>query len=517
ARQPGQGFIAAAYRHRMSRALDPQLHTHVVAANLTKGPDDRFTALFGAPLYQAAKTAGYLYQAHLRAEVRDRLGLRWGPVRKGAAELAGVPTDVLDEFSRRRHEMERAAAEGGFSLSTKRSAEAAAVDTRERKQYGIDTHTWREEIEARAAEHGLDREAVQDLIAREGAGQRIDGGDDVDPEILGRRLAADDGLTERANTFDRRPVLQAYAEAAAQGARVGAIGFRADQFCGRGDVLQLRGRQFTTAGLVDCERRLVVAAVGRAGEGCAAIPAGASDSLLADLERTPSAAQTDVVRGVATDGHGVSVVEALAGTGKTYAAGALREIYEASGHVVLGVAPTARAARELTEQAGIPARTIDRMLIDIEQFALPIPPGSVIVLDEAGMAPTRLTTRLLEHAADAGAKVIAFGDSRQLPSVFAGGWLRAVGERIGSLRLTEVLRQRSPDERRALAALHEGIPRKYLRWAEGNDRIELCGADTRDGRAIERWAAAVEAHGPAQGVMIARDNDTRHGLNALAR
>ena len=143
---PGEGLIAAAYRHRMSRALDPQLHTHVVAANLARGPDGRFTALYGTALYRAAKTGGYLYQAHLRAEISERLGLEWGPVRKGAAELKDVPPAALEEFSRRRHEMQRAAAEGGFSLGSKRSAEAAAVDTRERKQYGVETHTWREEI-----------------------------------------------------------------------------------------------------------------------------------------------------------------------------------------------------------------------------------------------------------------------------------------------------------------------------------------------------------------------------------
>ena len=126
----------------------------------TRGPDGRFTALNGTPLYRAAKTAGYLYQAHLRAEISDRLGLEWGPVSKGAAELKDVPRGALEEFSRRRHEMERAAAEGGFSLGSKRSAEAAAVDTRERKQYGIETHTWREEIQARAAEHGLGRDEI---------------------------------------------------------------------------------------------------------------------------------------------------------------------------------------------------------------------------------------------------------------------------------------------------------------------------------------------------------------------
>ena len=65
----GGGFVAAAFRHRSSRAGDPLLHTHVVVANGTRGPDGRWTALDGRPLYRHAKTAGYLYQAVLRAEL----------------------------------------------------------------------------------------------------------------------------------------------------------------------------------------------------------------------------------------------------------------------------------------------------------------------------------------------------------------------------------------------------------------------------------------------------------------
>ena len=42
-REVGEGFVAAAYRHRMSRAEDPQLHTHVVAANMARGADGRWT------------------------------------------------------------------------------------------------------------------------------------------------------------------------------------------------------------------------------------------------------------------------------------------------------------------------------------------------------------------------------------------------------------------------------------------------------------------------------------------
>jgi len=91
----GSGFVAAAFRHRMSRAGDPQLHTHVLVANLVKTPDGRWRTLDGQRLYRRAKTAGYLYQAHLRAELTRKLGVSWREVHRGAAEIAGVPDETL--------------------------------------------------------------------------------------------------------------------------------------------------------------------------------------------------------------------------------------------------------------------------------------------------------------------------------------------------------------------------------------------------------------------------------------
>ena len=52
-----RGVIAAAFPHRSSRAGDPQLHTHVLVANLAQGPDGRYSALHGSHLYRQAKTA----------------------------------------------------------------------------------------------------------------------------------------------------------------------------------------------------------------------------------------------------------------------------------------------------------------------------------------------------------------------------------------------------------------------------------------------------------------------------
>lgn len=69
--------------------------------------------------------------------------------------------------------------------------------------------------------------------------------------------------------------------------------------------------------------------------------------------------------------------------------------------------------------------------------------------------------------------MIAIGDGGQLASVQAGGWLRAVGERVGAHRLTQVMRQRDPRERAALARLHADDPAAYLGWADNHQRIAV--------------------------------------------
>ena len=133
--EQANGFVAAAFRHRTSRAGDPQLHTHVLIANLGRGPDGRWSALDGRRLYTHARTASFLYQAVLRGELSRSLHVQWTPVRDGIAEIDGVPREVLRAFSRRRADIEAALKQRG--LSGGRAAEAAALATRRTKSAPI--------------------------------------------------------------------------------------------------------------------------------------------------------------------------------------------------------------------------------------------------------------------------------------------------------------------------------------------------------------------------------------------
>ena len=98
------GYLAAAFTHRTSRARDPQLHTHVlVSTKVRASSDGAWLALDGGELFEVQKAAGLVYKAGLRAELSTRLGVAWATVdAKGGAEIVGVPAGLVEHFSKRR-------------------------------------------------------------------------------------------------------------------------------------------------------------------------------------------------------------------------------------------------------------------------------------------------------------------------------------------------------------------------------------------------------------------------------
>lgn len=161
---PVSGALAAGFTHAVSRRLDPHLHTHVLVANLVEGVDGRWSALDARGLYLEALTAGYLYQAHLRSELTERLGVGWTPVHKGTADVKGVDPEVIAGFSSRKAEIERHLAERGLSGS--RSRKIAAAVTRPAKDTEVTLDELRTRWIERAGRLGLDVAAIVPPPAR---------------------------------------------------------------------------------------------------------------------------------------------------------------------------------------------------------------------------------------------------------------------------------------------------------------------------------------------------------------
>lgn len=99
-------WIIATYRHDTSRELDPQLHTHAVAANLTyDGVEGRWKALQASGLYERRAYLTEVYRNALAQEVRglgyDIEQRRDSRGRDLGFEIRGVSDDLLERYSQR--------------------------------------------------------------------------------------------------------------------------------------------------------------------------------------------------------------------------------------------------------------------------------------------------------------------------------------------------------------------------------------------------------------------------------
>ncbi len=103
-----QGLTIAAFRQSTSRADDPQLHTHLVISSKVQTDDGRWLALDARMLKGHQRAFGGLYQSVLRAELTHRFGVVFGDIVNGQAEIAGVPEVLIDRFSKRTAEVDRA-------------------------------------------------------------------------------------------------------------------------------------------------------------------------------------------------------------------------------------------------------------------------------------------------------------------------------------------------------------------------------------------------------------------------
>src|SRR3712207_207020 len=133
-----------------------------------------------------------------------------------------------------------------------------------------------------------------------------------------------------------------------------------------------------------------------------------------------------MVERLCVGGDKVAVVVGKAGTGKTFALGAAREAWQAAGYPVLGVSVARRAARELEDGAGIASTSVAALL---HGGSVRLPERCVLVVDEAGMVPTRQLAQLLNAVEAADGKLVLVGDHRQLPEIEAGGAFRGLVNR----------------------------------------------------------------------------------------
>ncbi len=522
----GDGLICALFRHRISRAGDPLLHTHALVVNATRDDRGRWLRLNAPWLLGPSKTLGYVYQAKLRAELTRRLGVGWEPVRHGYADIRDVSREAIDAFSRRRAEILALLDGRGQGPDQPEAAQQAAYETRRAKDSSLAPADLREAWRRYGQQVGLDEGKL-----RRALGRREDARPASRDELIriARALTKGQGLVEQAASVSEHEIVRAICERLPNGGDLEAIERCAQLVRSSPELVRLdppereeriteirpEGARYTTRGLLAAEGELIEAAV--AGRDARVAVAGAElDAVLAEPRwQTLRPEQRRMVEVLATHGERISIVRGDAGTGKTFALGAYREVMERSGWRVLGAANTRRAAAELAE-VGIGSTSIAATLADARRLPRRgLGERAVLVVDEAGTASTWDIAALYEEVRRSGGKLVLVGDPRQLGAIGPGGAFRSLIERVGAIELREVIRQRLPTDREAIEAQKRGRFGEALGVYAAGGRAQVCESPFLTRAAVvEGWARDGDPEGS---LMIARANRDVETLNAAAR
>ncbi|MEI7607147.1 MAG: MobF family relaxase [Rhodospirillaceae bacterium] len=474
-REGASGWLAAVFRHSLSRAGDPQLHWHAVVPNaalrsdMTTGGIDNKTALL------FARAVGARFNASYAAELQRELG--WSCVRTSdgkSFDVVGLNNDVGQQvcelFSKRRTAVVDAVGKFGTTTAESReSARLAAMNTRGAKTdlppIAELEDCWREEL----ASLNLTMISVIDAVSSEVATRPKSG---RSPELAARSVAkaALALLTEQQGVFERRHLLMHAFEAAQGNVSPEAVAAALIEMEGKGQIVELgldeTGREvYSTPEYIAAEQRMLDAALHGRGRWTTKIQATVIEDEIAARELSKEQAEA-VTAALSTDL--VSIILGSAGTGKSRSLGAaaatvrddaIRAILHQGGSEVHAIAPSWRATEVVrgdTETKEEMARAVTGFINKLRDGRIKLNSRSVLILDESSLVSTIDMSTIVCACSRASCKLILSGDVAQLQAVNAGSPLKLLAERLGVSRILQIRRQQKAWQREASMMLAEG-------------------------------------------------------------
>lgn len=562
-----KGLIASEFTHFDTRTGDPDLHSHVLVSNKVQAPDGRWLTLDSQEVFRNAQAVSARYDVALMDILSREIGLSFTPTQRENEtvpvwEVAGVPEELIKLFSSRRElarplfeqmvddYVQRRGKQPDQAMK-KRLWQNAILETRDEKKPAESLADLRSAWEKRVQDSkqgekllaqvkGLTQlnvvdnrrefgnqkewdnhvEEVAETVLAQVTEKRGVFGDHhiktaVATELKGWKFESQETLNQVQeeildHILTRKAVCLSPAEVLNLPSQL-----LADNALG---VDRRVGRfRYTTQEVLDAEQ-VVLAACEEPTVYTA--PNKAIDQALIAHEKAQGWAlnegQEAMARDLLTNGALVSCGVGPAGTGKTTSMQIVSKVWAEQGRSVIGLAPSAQAAKVLGEEIGCEATTIDKLTFtwrganpnkpghDINALPITINPGDMLLVDEAGMASTQNLSALVEIAQATGAVVRMIGDPYQLSAVGSGGLFGAACNLTDAVELTHVMRfSKGTDIEQADASLQirrgdkDGIDLYEQRgWVAGGARTEMLNqavADYLDDLAHDRTSLIIAA------------------------
>jgi len=512
-------LVVVLFHHSLSRALDPQIHTHAIVMNMTQGEDGKWRALSNEQFFERKMELGQVYRNALARIITQEMGLSIESDSKGLFEITGIGKELIDEFSTRSAQIEAKVADLKEIYPNAREQkirEWATLGSRESKKK-VNIDEIRLDWERRLYGLGFTKGSL--IESAEKASDKSRERSTTAEEYVRKSSSI---LTEQESTFTQGNLLKEAGKLSIGQETFTTLEAALNDLIGRGEIVRLRKGILTTMEMLRIESQIVGLVQDGKDKSKAVLD---KDSALTKIDESNSGlvsagrnslkkGQKEVIEHILTSTDRVIGIQGDAGTGKTFALGVAWDLAR-DNTIFRGLAFTGRAASELSD-VGIPSSTLHAFLA-LSENALGIQHGrETWIVDEASMVGSRQLRELLSRAESTNSRVILIGDTKQLQAIDAGNMFQQLQERgiMKTARMDEVVRQTDREyldivndisAKRINDAFEKlSVSGRIIQTPNRDDLVKSVISDYTDGTSTQR-------------ILVTTRNSDRHNLNNQIR
>lgn len=506
------GLAIAKFQHLSNRNEEVKIHTHCFIANQTVNSKGELVSIDNKNLYDNQKLITQIYHQELFQELQ-KLGFESEvlDIQKDIIEVKGVSKEAKNAISTRTLQIEEWLSENRAELMGKypnanesQLRQIATLETRNYKQ----SHSYSEleQIEQKNRElvtaAGFTQESIKDIQSLQNEQeQKILSLDEITQKSA-------EIVTEQESTFTKEEMLsKAIKLNAIQGYTYDLTQIEVAIL--KADIIKLDENVYSTQEMIDIEQSILTYAKESQKAKEAETTTEQAEQFLNEKYSGMTTGQKAAFTHLLTSQDGVRGIFGDAGTGKTYMLKAVKEFQDIQGkNNLIGLAPTNKAAGEISKESGIKGQTIDSFIAQKEHKD-----SQIIIVDEASMLDSRKMKQLVSIAAVTNSKLVLMGDTKQFTSIGAGAIFEQLSARgaIQTAIMDESMRAKTDEMRELYKLTKEQKTDTVLDILEKKEQFKTIEENSYK-EVLKEYLENKD-----DTLLLVMKNDTRRELNELIR
>lgn len=439
--------IYAAYEHSTSRENDPNSHTHVLICNMVQRDDGSYRALYNDEIFKYQKEITAVYNASM-AKGLTEIGYTIESKPNGLYEIAGVPRELIDTFSKRTANIKQAQSEfldnNNILEANPKIQVIATLETRPGKS-DLSKESLLDSWNKQASDIGYPMNKLQFLVNEASKNKIVN---NISVGSIIHHVVND--LTSIESTFTTSDLIK-HSLALAMGKynKTDVVNEIDKNVSGVKLFTEIAPGIYSTDKMIETEKNILRTLEVGKGKVSPLMSKEEAERFISNFEiNNKNIAPHGLTRDqkklfidIMTSGDQFIVVQGDAGTGKTTIFKAVADACEEELVALSGHSKTGKAVEEFISATGAKGSTVDSFLYQKNSDN----GASLRIIDEASMLGSLQTHSMIQKAVEDNARLILLGDMKQLQAIDAGRAFQDAQEKgdIHVVRLSQGIRQKN--------------------------------------------------------------------------